>query len=48
VFRKGIWQAVPFIVVVLVLSAMMGWVAWNALGSLTADAPAVLRIKNPR
>jgi hypothetical protein len=46
-FRKGTWEALPFIVGVLVLSAIVGWAAWNTFGFLTADAPIAVKIKSP-
>jgi hypothetical protein len=38
VFRNTIWEALTFIVGVLVVSVVLGWVSWNVLGFLTADA----------
>jgi hypothetical protein len=46
-FNKSILEAVPFIVGVLVVSAIVGWLAWNAFGFLIADAPEVVRLKGP-
>ena len=46
-FKKGILEAVPFIVGVLVVSAIVGWLAWNAFGFLVADAPEVVKLKSP-
>jgi hypothetical protein len=46
-FRQGIWEALPFVVSVLVLSMIIGWIAWNALEFLTADTTVLVKLKKP-
>jgi hypothetical protein len=47
VFKKSIFEAVLFIVAVLIVSGIMGWLAWNTFGFLVADAPEVVKLKSP-
>ena len=45
VFRQGMWEALPIIVGILIISVLVVWIAWSAFEFLAADAPAVVRIK---
>ena len=45
--QKSTLQAMLIISGVLIVSSIMGWLAWNALGFLVADAPEVVKLKNP-
>jgi hypothetical protein len=47
VFKKNILEPVLFIVGVVIVSAIVGWFAWNVLGILVADAPEVVKLKGP-
>ena len=44
-FNKNTAEAVLFIAGVVIVSAILGWLAWNNLGSLVADAPEVMKLK---
>jgi hypothetical protein len=44
-FNKSILEAVLFIAGVVIVSAILGWLAWNNLGSLVADAPEAVNLK---
>jgi hypothetical protein len=46
VFRQGMWEALPIIVGILIISVLVVWIAWSAFEFLAADAPAVVRIKD--
>jgi hypothetical protein len=46
-FKKSILEAVLFVAGVVVVSAIVGWLAWNAFGFLVADAPEVVKLKGP-
>jgi hypothetical protein len=47
VFQKSTLEAVLIIAGVLIVSSIMGWLAWNAFGFLVADAPEVVKLKSP-
>jgi hypothetical protein len=47
VFEKSTLEAVLIIVGVLIVSSIMGWLAWNTFGFLVADAPEVVKLKSP-
>jgi hypothetical protein len=40
-------EAVVFIGGVLIVSAIVGWFAWNGLGFLLADTPDLVKLKSP-
>jgi hypothetical protein len=46
VFKKGILEPALFVVGVLVVSAILGWLTWNTLGLLVADSPDVVKLKH--
>jgi hypothetical protein len=46
VFKKSNLEPVLFVVGVLVVSAILGWLAWNTLGFLVADSPDVVKLKH--
>jgi hypothetical protein len=43
---KSIFEVLPFVVAILVISAIGVWLAWAAFGFLAADVPVVVKIKN--
>jgi hypothetical protein len=44
-FNRSTLEAVLFIAGILVVSGIVGWLAWNNLGTLVADAPDVVKLK---
>jgi hypothetical protein len=44
---KNIREILPFVIGVLTISIIFGWLAWHHLGSVVADAPAVVKIVRP-
>jgi hypothetical protein len=45
VFRQDMWEALPIIVGILIISTLVVYVGWYAFEFLAADAPTVVRIK---
>jgi hypothetical protein len=39
--RKIVWEAFEYVVGIVIISLIAGWVAWGALAFLTADVPDV-------
>jgi hypothetical protein len=44
---KNIREILPFVIGVLAISIIFGWLAWYHLGSVVADAPVVVKIVHP-
>lgn len=45
-FKKDILEPMLFVAGVLVVSAIVGWLAWNAFGLLVADSPDLVKLKH--
>jgi hypothetical protein len=45
VMLKSIWQVLPFVIGVLAISIIFGWLAWYHPGFVVADAPVVVKIR---
>ena len=39
--RRNILEALEYIIGIVVISVVMGWIAWSASALLTADVPDV-------
>jgi hypothetical protein len=42
---KNIWEILPYVIGILAISIIFGWLVWYHLGFIVADAPVVVKIR---